>query len=110
MAAVRRISRRVFVHGVGGGALMLAAGARPAPGYEASHPAVLRGPQFDLEIGSMAVNFTGRPRVATAVNGQVPAPLLRWREGDLVRVRNSDTGLVISGIVEPDGSVRVGAS
>jgi len=87
MAAVRRISRRVFVHGVGGGALMLAAGARPAPGYEASHPAVLRGPQFDLEIGSMAVNFTGRPRVATAVNGQVPAPLLRWREGDLVRVR-----------------------
>jgi FtsP/CotA-like multicopper oxidase with cupredoxin domain len=90
MAVVRRISRRVFVHGVGGGALVLAAGARTAPGYEASHATVLRGTQFDLEIGSMAVNFTGWPRIATAVNGQVPAPLLRWREGDLicVRVRN----------------------
>jgi FtsP/CotA-like multicopper oxidase with cupredoxin domain len=87
MAAVRRISRRVFVHGVGGSALMLAAGARAAPGDDASHAAVLRGPQFDLEIGSLPVNFTGKPRVATAVNGQVPAPLLRWREGDLIRVR-----------------------
>ena len=87
MAVVRRISRRVFVHGIGGGALVLAAGARAAPGYAASPPAVLRGTQFDLEIGSMAVNFTGRPRSATAVNGQLPAPLLLWREGDLIRVR-----------------------
>src|SRR5580704_17974512 len=42
MAAGRRISRRVFVHGVGGTALMLAAGARAAPGDDASHAAVLR--------------------------------------------------------------------
>jgi len=83
MAVDRRISRRVFVHGVGGGALVLAASARA----EASQPAVLRGTEFDLEIGSMAVNFTGRPRRATVVNGQLPAPLLRWREGDLIRVR-----------------------
>jgi len=85
-AARGAISRRLFVHGVGG-ALALAAGRRGALGYDAPRPAVLRGKEFDLEIGTAAVNFTGRPRLATAVNGQVPAPLLLWREGDLIRVR-----------------------
>ncbi len=28
--------------------------------------------------------------------------------GDIVRVRNSDSGVTVSGAVEPDGSVRVG--
>jgi FtsP/CotA-like multicopper oxidase with cupredoxin domain len=32
----------------------------------------------------IAVNFTGRHRLATAVNGSVPGPTLRWREGDTV--------------------------
>jgi len=81
------MSRRLFVQGVGGSAVALAAGARGARGADAQFPAVLRGTQFDLEIGSLPVNFTGRPRLATAVNGQVPAPLLRFREGDLIRVR-----------------------
>jgi FtsP/CotA-like multicopper oxidase with cupredoxin domain len=85
-AARGGISRRQFVHGVGG-ALALASGGRGARGYDAPRPAVLRGQEFDLEIGSIPVNFTGRPRLATAVNGAVPAPLLLWREGDLIRVR-----------------------
>jgi FtsP/CotA-like multicopper oxidase with cupredoxin domain len=53
-------------------------------------PAELTGPQFDLEIGTTPVSYTGRPRTATTVNGQVPAPLLRMREGDevILRVRN----------------------
>ncbi len=39
----------------------------------------------------MPVNFTGATRRATVVNGQLPAPLLRWRQGDTVtlRVRNA---------------------
>jgi FtsP/CotA-like multicopper oxidase with cupredoxin domain len=78
------ISRRHFVQGAGG-ALALA-GAR-AHAFDGAPRAVLSGPQFDLEIGALPVNFTGRPRLATAVNGQVPAPLLRCREGDLIRVR-----------------------
>lgn len=49
--------------------------------------AVLSGTQFDLEIGELPVNFTGSKRIATVVNGQLPAPLLRWREGDLVTIR-----------------------
>jgi hypothetical protein len=35
-------------------------------------------------FNSMAVNFTGRRSVTTAVNGSVPGPILRWREGDTV--------------------------
>ncbi len=44
----------------------------------------LRGTEFHLEIGETPVNFTGAARIATTVNGQLPAPLLRWREGDTV--------------------------
>jgi CopA family copper-resistance protein len=38
-------------------------------------------------VGELPVNFTGKSRIATAVNGQVPAPLLRWRQGDTVTIR-----------------------
>jgi FtsP/CotA-like multicopper oxidase with cupredoxin domain len=53
-------------------------------------PAELSGTEFDLEIAELPVNFTGKRRIATAVNGSVPAPVLRLREGDTVtlRVRN----------------------
>ncbi len=33
------------------------------------------------------MNFTGARRTATAVNGQVPGPVLRWREGETITVR-----------------------
>jgi FtsP/CotA-like multicopper oxidase with cupredoxin domain len=49
--------------------------------------AVLSGTEFNLEVGTLEVNFTGAKRTATAVNGQVPGPLLRWREGDTITVR-----------------------
>jgi len=48
---------------------------------------VLAGTELNLDVGALAVNFTGRPRIATAVNGQVPGPLLRWREGDTITLR-----------------------
>ena len=52
---------------------------------------VLRGQEFDLEIGHGRVNFTGAERTAITINGSLPAPLLHWREGDIVtmRVRNT---------------------
>jgi FtsP/CotA-like multicopper oxidase with cupredoxin domain len=84
VAGVSGISRRLFVQGVGG-ALALA-GGRPRA-FDGAPRAALSGTHFDLEIGALPVNFTGRPRLATAVNGQVPAPLLRWREGDRISVR-----------------------
>lgn len=56
-----------------------------------SSPAELTGTDFDLVIGAEPLNLTGRPRTGILVNGSLPAPLLRWREGDTVtlRVRNT---------------------
>ncbi len=45
---------------------------------------LLEGTEFNLEIGPLPVNITGRPRIATAINATMPAPILRWREGDVV--------------------------
>jgi FtsP/CotA-like multicopper oxidase with cupredoxin domain len=61
---------------------MALAGTDLAP----SSPPVLSGNHFDLVVEQMVVNFTGCAAVATAVNGSVPAPLLRWREGDTVTI------------------------
>jgi CopA family copper-resistance protein len=84
--ALPRIGRRRFVQGLAGGTLLLGAGALFGRAQSAS-PTVLSGSQFDLSIDELAVNYTGAARIATAVNAQVPAPLLRWREGDVVTLR-----------------------
>jgi len=52
----------------------------------ASGPPLLSGNSFDLVVEQTPVNFTGRPSVATAVNGFVPGPILRMREGDTVTI------------------------
>jgi len=53
-------------------------------------PTVLSGTEFDLVIGETPVTITGAKRTALTINGSLPGPLLRWREGDTVtlRVRN----------------------
>jgi CopA family copper-resistance protein len=93
-AALSR-SRRHFVQGLAGGALTIA-GARHL-GWAAADSAVaadagavLSGTDFNLEIGALPVNLTGQPGIATAVNGRLPAPLLRWREGETVTLRVSN--------------------
>jgi CopA family copper-resistance protein len=79
-------TRRGFVQGVTSGALLWAAAPWSSP-RAASQAAVLSGTEFDLSIDALTVNYTGAQRTATAVNGQLPAPLLRWREGDIVTIR-----------------------
>ena len=37
------------------------------------------------------MNFTGAPKIAFTVNGSVPAPTLRWKEGDTVTLRVANT-------------------
>ncbi|MHA6202923.1 copper resistance system multicopper oxidase [Dyella soli] len=85
-------SRRRFVQGLalGGVAAGLGLGRGSALAQSAAPRSELRGNHFELEIGELPVDFTGRRRVATVVNGQLPAPLLRWRQGETVslRVRN----------------------
>jgi CopA family copper-resistance protein len=60
--------------------------------------AVLSGTEFNLTIGALPVNYTGEPGIATAVNGRLPAPLLRWREGDTITLRVSNRLSVPSSI------------
>ncbi|MFA7393201.1 MAG: copper resistance system multicopper oxidase [Pigmentiphaga sp.] len=67
---------------------------------------VLSGTEFLLEIAESPVNFTGSPRVATTINGSLPAPTLRWREGDTVTIRvknrlKEDTSIHWHGIILP---------
>jgi FtsP/CotA-like multicopper oxidase with cupredoxin domain len=66
----------------------------------------LTGTTFDLSIGETVMNFTGSSRIAQTINGSIPGPLLRWREGDTVtlRVRNDldeDTSIHWHGIILP---------
>ncbi|PWB22777.1 copper oxidase, partial [Stenotrophomonas sp. SPM] len=57
----------------------------------AGAPAVLTDTRVELAIGESLANFTGRTRPAITVNGSLPAPILRWREGQTVDlfVRNT---------------------
>jgi CopA family copper-resistance protein len=82
----RAASRRRFVQGlaVAGSLATLPFIARRALAATGAGAPLLSGRDFALEIGPVPVNITGRPRMAVGVNGQVPAPILRWREGDTV--------------------------
>jgi CopA family copper-resistance protein len=92
------LSRRRFVQGLSGGALLVAATGDMRWSSAADQSATLSGPEFDLEIGTRAVNFTGLSRPATVVNGQLPAPLLRMRQGDSVTLRVTNRLPVTSSI------------
>ena len=62
--------------------------AQGAPARQAAGS--LSGTDFDLSIGEALVDFTGSSKIAHTVNGSLPAPILRWREGDTVTLRVSN--------------------
>jgi FtsP/CotA-like multicopper oxidase with cupredoxin domain len=97
-ASAPELSRRRFVQGLASGAVSLASMRAFSWGAAETDSSVLTGPDFNLTIGGTAVNYTGRGRTATAVNGQVPAPLLRMREGDTVTLRVTNRLAVRSSI------------
>jgi CopA family copper-resistance protein len=80
------LSRRRFVQGVAAGGALVASGLGYAPVARSSYqqPQVLSGNHFSLAFDYKTVNFTGKNRVATAINGSVPAPVLRWKQGERV--------------------------
>ena len=80
-------SRRRFIQGLAAGGAVASLGLWPKPLWAVKSPDqknVLAGTRFDLTIGETPMNFTGRVRPAITVNGTVPAPILRWREGTTV--------------------------
>ncbi|MHC8304740.1 copper resistance system multicopper oxidase [Pseudomonas sp. PB3P13] len=102
-------SRRTFVKGLAAGGILGGLGLWHAPVWATTSPGeanVLAGTDFDLFIGETPVNITGNARTAMTINGGIPGPLLRWREGDTVTLRvrnqlNADTSIHWHGILLP---------
>ncbi len=85
------LSRRRFVQGVAVGGAAAGLGLlRPANAWALTspgHPTILSGTDFALDIAETPVNHTGAARLATTVNGGLPGPILRWKEGTTVTLR-----------------------
>jgi len=104
-----KTSRRTFVKGLAAGSILGGLGLWRPPVWAVTspgQPTVLSGTEFDLSIGETPVNITGSPRMAMTINGTLPGPLLRWREGDTItlRVKNrleQDTSIHWHGILLP---------
>jgi FtsP/CotA-like multicopper oxidase with cupredoxin domain len=111
--ALPDLTRRRFIQGLAAGGVLL--GVSPwfdtASALEAATTAtgtapVLSGTEYDLTIAETPVNFTGKPRMATTINGSIPGPTLRWREGEAVTIRvhnrlSVDTSIHWHGILLP---------
>ena len=106
------VTRRTFLRsagllGAGLGLQALLPGWVRAAGIPggAALPA-LSGTEFDLDIARNPVAIDGRPGQAVTINGVLPAPLLRWREGDTLTLRvtnrlDEDTSIHWHGILLP---------
>jgi len=103
-------SRRTFVKGLAMGGAAASMGLLRTPVWAKSRerqaPSVLSGPEFNLQIGETEVNLTGRARTALTINGSLPGPLLRWKEGDTVSLNvanglDEDTSIHWHGIILP---------
>ena len=105
--------RRRFLQGLAAGGVL--AGLSPWMNLSLANAAAataigtapeLSGTEFDLVIAETPVNFTGRARLATTINGSLPGPTLRWRAGDTVTLRvinrlKVDTSIQWHGILLP---------
>ncbi|MCQ4321576.1 copper resistance system multicopper oxidase [Stutzerimonas stutzeri] len=105
----RKPTRRTFIKGLAATGILGGLGMWRVPVWAVTSPGqanVLTGNDFDLFIGEVPVNITGAARTAMTINGSLPGPILRWREGDTVtlRVRNrlqEDTSIHWHGIILP---------
>jgi CopA family copper-resistance protein len=89
----RGITRRRFIRGLLAGGVVAGLDLWRWPAFAAKNaagPPILSGNSFNLVVEQVPVNYTGHPAYATAVNGSVPAPTLRWREGDTVTLAVSN--------------------
>ncbi|OJY70053.1 MAG: copper-binding protein [Sphingobium sp. 66-54] len=95
------LSRRALL-GAAGGALLLPAWARGAdlhhagirPGFDE-----VRGPDLALTIAAGSYSVAGRTGHAVAVNGSIPGPLVRLREGEKARI-------VVHNLLPEDSSIH----
>lgn len=84
--------RRRLMRALAGGTCAM---TLPLPGWAQSLRVAplpsLNGPEIALTVGRRSLAVAGAAADAIAVNGTVPGPLLRWREGDEVTLRVTNT-------------------
>ncbi|GIW53156.1 MAG: copper oxidase [Gemmatimonadales bacterium] len=112
------VSRREFLHASGavlalftGLERLLPAYARPGLGTAAPATRPVGGTgsrEFDLRIGRTRITIGEREAWAQLINGTLPGPLLRFREGETVTLRVSnaldeDTSIHWHGLIVPNG-------
>ncbi|CAA0119375.1 copper resistance system multicopper oxidase [Zhongshania aliphaticivorans] len=107
------LSRRRFVQGAASAGALIGLGGAPvsfgaANTQKMKSPDILQGQHFDLHIGHQNVNFTGKQQIATAINGSVPGPILRWKEGEDISLRvhnhlHHDSSIHWHGMILPTG-------
>ncbi|MDA3947479.1 MAG: copper resistance system multicopper oxidase [Helicobacteraceae bacterium] len=94
--------RRSFLQSVAASTLLLATSTLNAADekmfgtYKPTE--MLEGPEFHLTIEETVVNVTGDPVIATTVNGMLPGPTLKWKEGDTVTIHVTNNLPVSSSI------------
>jgi CopA family copper-resistance protein len=104
------IGRRGFL--AGGATLAAGAGLFPAWAKTVSHGVArkgfgtLSGQTIDLNVGNLDFQVNGRSGHAIALNGTIPAPLVRLKEGQNVRINvhnhlDEDTSIHWHGLIVP---------
>ncbi len=97
-------TRRVFLSsGVGAGLL---SNVDPAYSLQQANPQELSGKVIELVVDYSPVNFTGKQTLAFTINGSLPAPTLRLKQGDevIIRVTNKlavSTSIHWHGVILP---------
>ncbi|QDP19951.1 copper resistance system multicopper oxidase [Sphingomonas xanthus] len=105
------IDRRAFIGG--GAALAAAAGLQPAWAATTSHgltaaksQGLLSGEDIRMTVSELNFRVDGRPGHAIGINGTIPAPLVRLKEGQNVRITvdnqlDEDTSIHWHGLIVP---------
>lgn len=104
------INRRAFL--AGGAAAASMAGLYPAWAQSVSHGLArkgfetLTGNEFAIAVANTSFDVNGRTGHAVTLNGTIPAPLLRFREGETVRLAvtnhlEEDTSIHWHGLIVP---------
>ncbi|MBD1555721.1 copper resistance system multicopper oxidase [Vibrio sp. S9_S30] len=105
-------SKRCFVKGLALGGILTGISPiiSPAQGAELNTKSKtvpeVSGEVINLVIQETVVNFNGRPRIATTINGVLPGPTIRLKEGQSVTIKvtnmlKEDTSIHWHGLILP---------
>jgi CopA family copper-resistance protein len=100
------LTSTVAIGGFAAATSLLPAWAQSAAPLTSAGLPALTGTRFDLNVGHTPVTIDGRGSRAVTVNGHLPAPVLRWREGDDITLNvtnglSEDTSIHWHGILLP---------